>query len=466
MASVTTHQPPAGTEPGARADAAERLRQKLERRQVNRILHGFPSPRLWTQEPFDVDAALARRAPGAPMTLYVGLPYCIRTNPGRCGYCLFPVEVFRGADTIDAYLDLLEAEGALYREAFAGEAPQSIYVGGGTPNLMRPAQYLRFMDIVRDLFPAISSETTITMEGIPQLFTAEKLAAMRDGGVNRISIGVQQLNYDLNRLSGRKQTEKHVIDSIRWAQDLGLQINADLIFGWPQQTLKTMRSDMQRLIDTGIDHITHYELNVGGATDFALNRRGELPSRAETLEMYRVARDMLGAAGFQQLTSYDFQRRDDRYNYEECRRDFAPTAALGWGFAAVSDYVGADGQSWSMINHRTVAAYGEAVQSGARPMERAFLRSPEERRMHELFRHLQGLRIDRGAYRAAFGLDVVAEHAALWDAFAEAGWCDIGDDAITLVGDGGYYVPTMQALLSEGLVATIRDRRDTVHLAV
>ena len=116
--------------------------------------------------------------------------------------------------------------------------------------------------------------------------------------MNRISIGVQQINEQLNALSGRKQTTKHVDADIEWAQEFGLACNVDLIFGWPQQTVSTMVKDLETIISWGVYDITHYELNVGGPTDFALNHYHELPSTLGNLEMYRVSRDLLKSHGY------------------------------------------------------------------------------------------------------------------------------------------------------------------------
>src|SRR5262249_46738742 len=306
------------------------IEAKLQERQVNRGLHGFPSPRSWRADTESVPCIIEQREAllGCPeqqrVSLYVGLPYCIRTDPDRCGYCLFPVETFGGAKDLDTYLTYLGREGELFRDYFRGVVPEAVYIGGGTPNLMRPQQYTRLMEIIRSVFPGISDRVPVTLEGIPQLFTREKLEYMKEGGINRVSIGVQQLDPELNSLSGRKQTSRHVFDAIRWAQELGLQCNVDLIFGWPRQTLDTMIRDLEQIVASQVDHIAHYELNVGGATDFALNRRDELPSPDLTREMYRMARDFLTAKGYRQLTVYDFQKATDtpEFVYEECKRDF------------------------------------------------------------------------------------------------------------------------------------------------
>jgi oxygen-independent coproporphyrinogen-3 oxidase len=447
---------------------------QLAHRQVNRVLHGFPSPRFWQPGTVSVSDVMQRRraqdrSAQAPLSLYVGVPYCIRTNPDRCGYCLFPVEVFGGATQFDTYLDYLAREGDLFRDFFAGTTPENVYIGGGTPNLMRPVQYTRMMDIVRTVFPGLSAATPVTMEGIPQLFTREKLEHMKASGINRVSIGVQQLDAELNRLSGRLQTARHVFDAIHWSQELGLQCNVDLIFGWPRQTMDTLMSDLAQLVAAGVDHIAHYELNIGGATDFSLNRRDELPSPELTREMYAVARDFLIENGYRQLTVYDFQKIGDgsEFVYEECKRHFDRTESWGWGFAGVSDFSTAtDGTGWTYVNCRKVRDYFAALNRGEFPVERGFVRSAADVRLNDLFRNLQGMRVDRMNCVHRYGVDVFDEYQPAWLALIDRGWCTVTPDLIELTGEGVYYVPLIQALLSQQRLDELRATASSVKMAI
>jgi oxygen-independent coproporphyrinogen III oxidase len=458
----------------ALAEANAFIEAHLAQRQVNRVLHGFPSPRFWQPGIISVPYVMEQRqvwnrSGQAPLSLYVGVPYCIRTEPDRCGYCLFPVEVFGGATQLDTYLDYLEREGELFRDHFAGCALESVYIGGGTPNLMRPAQYTRMMNIVRTVFPKLSERTPVTMEGIPQLFTREKLEHMKAGGINRVSIGVQQLDPELNRLSGRKQTAKHVFDTIRWAQELGLQCNVDLIFGWPRQTMQSLMSDLAQIVATGVDHVTHYELNIGGATDFSLNHRDELPDLDLTRAMYAAARDFLTANGYRQLTAYDFQKDGGAsgFVYEECKRDFGRTESWGWGFAGVSDFSGtSDEPGWTYINHRRVRDYFAALDRGEFPIERGFVRDPADVRLNDLFRNLQGMRVDRVSCARRFGIDVYEEYEPAWRALVGRGWCTVSPQTIELTDDGVYYVPLIQSLLSQHRLEQLRASASSVRMAI
>src|SRR5262245_38650564 len=96
---------------------------KKHERQVNKILHGFPSPRLWHEKDIPISSAIENKQAGSGgkpnrLWLYVSTPYCLKTDPDKCGYCLFPVEVFGGMGQLDTYLNYLEKEVAMYQGMF------------------------------------------------------------------------------------------------------------------------------------------------------------------------------------------------------------------------------------------------------------------------------------------------------------------------------------------------------------
>src|SRR5437868_676630 len=128
------------------------------RRHSNRVLHGHPSPLLWRSRDLSVPEIMAARAEALRATpcrlnLYVATPYCLPTNPDRCGFCLFPSEVYQGRGQLTRYLSYLEREGNLYRPFLEGTPLRSVYFGGGTSNLYRPDQYGTLQALVRSVFP-------------------------------------------------------------------------------------------------------------------------------------------------------------------------------------------------------------------------------------------------------------------------------------------------------------------------
>lgn len=447
----------------------------LHRRQSNKVLHGHPSPVFWLDREVSIPAVMQNRrdAAGAMrkrINLYVGTPYCLPTEPDRCGFCLFPSEVYRGRQQLDTYLDYLRREGELFRPWLGGGELASIYFGGGTSNLYKADQYATLMEIVREQFD-IPPGIEVTLEGIPQTFSHEKLAAMRACGINRVSMGVQQLDDELIKASGRKQTSDQVFRTIDSCRELGLALSVDLIFGWPNQTVEHMLHDLQALVATGINHLTNYELNVAGRTDFSRNRRHELPTTEQNLEMYRLGRDYLLSEGFVQVTPYDFERAGpvpSSYLYEELfRRPFQEERdqligydAWGWGFAGISFFFGTPASpGWAYMNHAHVDDYFRDLDAGRFPVMRGFHYSREDLHLHLLFQELQGLSVDCARYRSLMGRDVVGEHRAVWEALAELEWAVVDDDLITIEGDGVFYLPLVQNVLARDRLEAMRQER-------
>jgi oxygen-independent coproporphyrinogen-3 oxidase len=441
------------------------LDKQMHERQINKVLHGFPSVRLWQEKNVPVRQFLTERRDrgeqkAGGLNLYVASPYCPKTDPERCGYCLFPIEVFTGMQQLDTYLTYLEREGDLYGDLFADDEISTIYFGGGTSNLYKAEHYPRLMGIVRKVFPKFREDAVITLEGLPQLFTRDKLKKIKECGVNRISMGAQQLNDDLNKLSGRPQTVKQVLQAIEWCQEMDLECNVDLIFGWPRQTVDRMTRELEQLLKTGIRHVTHYELNVGGQSDFALNHRHELPSEDENLLLYRASREMFESYGFRQLTVYDWEKPRPAAAeplYQECIRGFDEFEMFGFGFAGVTEFPGTERHpGWAYMNAPSLKNYYGALDRGEFPIEYGFHFATEDRRLSGLFRNVQGMEADRNQYLAAYGVDMLEQYLPIWQALAEREWAAITDRSIRLIGDGVFYTPLIQTLLGSKRVEELK----------
>jgi len=447
------------------------IESHLDRRQVNKIQHAFPSPRFWTETEIPVAQMLEdrhklqARGLGSPINLYMGVPYCIQTEPGKCGYCLFPVEAYTGNRDLDLYFEYLKREVAMYRDAGLQDLPLgAVFFGGGTSNLYKAEKYHELMDLVRSMFPIIPDYVDITLEGIPQLFTREKIQAIKESGMNRISMGVQQVNEQLNSFSGRKQKTQHVIQSLEWAKEFGLAANIDLIFGWPQQTVKTMVEDLETVISWGVYDITHYELNVGGPTDFALNRFHELPSTLSNLEMYKVARDLLLSHGYKQVTAYNWRKPGNPFSrpYEEgVTHRFDNMDTLGLGYAALtffSDVALEEGHSWSFINWRNLAEYKARIDAGKFPSESGFRHEREDFMISLIWRNLFGMELERKKFQDSFGVDIYEYFEVVLKVLEEFQFITVTPEIIKLVGDGPFYTPLIQTLLAEKRYQTLREK--------
>ena len=454
------------------------IEKELGKRHANRVLHGHPSPTLWLERDIPVaqileEGARPRGDIRKALILYVATPYCLPTQPDRCGFCLFPSEVYRDPGQLVTYLSYLEREGSLYRPWLAERDVVALYFGGGTSNLYRPAQYGPLMELVRRACPRLRPDAEITLEGVAQLFTKPKLDAMRDSGITRVSMGVQQFDRELLASSGRKQDLAHVLAMLEYCELIGLGSNVDLIYGWPGQTIPHMLADLQIILDHRIPHLTLYELNVAGRSDFARHRREELPSVRQNLEMYRVAHTFLEANGYRQATPYDWERIDagpaatlayERFARAPFNREpdgwITGYDVWGWGFAGLSKCVGLpDSPGWTFMNCRRVEDYFCQLDAGRAPAERGYHFEPPDQRLYVLFQMLETMRIDRVLYERLYGVDPFDEHVAIWKALLDREWVRVEREHLTLIGDGVFYTPLVQGLLAADRVAELRRNR-------
>lgn len=441
-------------------------------RQTNKVLYGHPSPLLWRDFDVPVGEVLARQEASAAVhksvNVYIGTPYCVPTKPPRCGFCYLPCEPLSSRSQLAEYLHYLRLEGEMYRPYLRSYELRNIYIGGGTANLYSSEQYRELLEMARSVLGVVGPNVQVTLEGVPQLFSKDKLAAMKDAGINRISIGAQQLEPEMIRMSGRKQTKEQVLRAVDWCHQLSLQCSVDLIYGWPLQTVDRMLGDLEAITATGVAHITHYELNVAGRTDFALNRADQLPSTEENLQLYRAAKEFLEGRGYIQITAHDWKKprtkESGAHSFEESWH--APLSLQGdtlhrldlwgWGYGGVSFFLGTpELPGWTYRNFTSVDNYFEALDAGRYPIERGFRFTAKDQRLNVVFQALQGMRIDRHGYQSVFGLDLVDELAAVWQALAELGWAEIDDESVALVGDGVFYTPLIQTTLARATAGNL-----------
>ncbi len=482
----STHKPvPA---PG-KTEVDEFLDREEFRRQSNKVLHGHPSPLHWKPLSSPPSLLLEERAACSRDTsfdvnLYVGTPFCIKTKPARCGFCLFPSEDYEGNRGVEAYLGYLDKEFELYKPYYGEDKLASIYFGGGTPNLYRPEHYPQLMHMVDKLYGGVPRDIEITLEGIPQLFSEPKIRAMKEAGFNRVSIGVQQFNDKLIGYSGRHQKLQQVHQSLELCHKYDLANSVDLIYGWPEQTLQDMLTDLQRAVDAGVHHITHYELNIAGRSNFsAPAQRKLLPEITDNIEMYHAANEFLRGAGFEQVTVYDWRRRPtdeesarlSSYDYEHNMHEFVQQddgkvneirQVCGIGFAAVNFHVNslsADSRSWIYMNQTSLKDYCAKLDRGEFPVERGFIYQHEDVKLAWLFQSMQTMKIDTAAYQQVFGENILESFASVWEALEARHWLRKDDEVLHFSGTGQYYIPMFQSLIASKRLAEIRSSNKDVR---
>jgi oxygen-independent coproporphyrinogen-3 oxidase len=239
--------------------------------------------------------------------IYLHIPFC----RARCSYCDFNTYV--GLDDLfGPYVRALEQEvrrskGAEEheRDTFAPLHPctsaHTIFFGGGTPSLLTPQQIGDLIRACRETFD-MPMQFEATAECNPGTVTTEYLRGLREQGVNRLSFGAQSAQPEELKLLGREHDWASVVSAVRSARDAGFDnVNFDLIFGLPYQSLDSWRSTVKEALALDPDHISLYALTIEQGTPmYDWTRRGEVPFPDPDLaaDMYDHAEDALGAAGY------------------------------------------------------------------------------------------------------------------------------------------------------------------------
>lgn len=206
-----------------------------------------------------------------PLSLYVHMPWCVR----KCPYCDFNSHGVRGTPAYGEYVDVLladlDADLRDFGTAVDGRRIHSVFFGGGTPSLFAPELVGRFLDGARERLP-FAPDAEITLETNPGTVEHGRFDGYLAAGVNRISFGVQSFdNEKLHRL-GRIHSAHEAADAVRQAQDAGIDnINIDLMYALPDQTLAGALDDVDRAVALGPTHVSHYQLTLEPNTAFAAN---------------------------------------------------------------------------------------------------------------------------------------------------------------------------------------------------
>ena len=238
-----------------------------------------------------------------PYSLYLHIPFCTH----RCAYCDF--NTYAGQEeSIPAYVDALCREiefvakrlPSPFRRGAGGEV-HTIFFGGGTPSLLSPLQFTSIFKAIRANF-SLTEDAEITIEANPGTVSYEALLELRKIGINRISFGVQSANMEELRMLERTHDFFTVIEAVTSARKAGFEnLNLDLIYGLPEQTLQTWQTTVQRILDLHPEHISAYALTLEHGTPFgrwATKGLLPLPDPDLAAEMYEWASEILEANGY------------------------------------------------------------------------------------------------------------------------------------------------------------------------
>lgn len=358
----------------------------------------------------------AAAAPEEPLSVYVHLPFCRE----RCSFCGCNVIITQKPGVAAAYIEDLEREVALVAARLKKRTRLVQYHwGGGTPTFLTEAEIERVWRAFADRF-TFDRGAEIAIEVDPRVTTHRQAELLRKLGFNRISMGVQDFDTDVQEAVNRYQTFNQTKDLHEYMRGLGMEsINFDFIYGLPHQTPESFRKTIQLALELRPDRVAVY--SYAFVPWIKAHQKAilpeDLPPREVKLALFGIAHELFTGGGYQQIGMDHFALESDSLaraaREHTLYRNFMGYTthpakdSVGFGVSAIGDLGGAFAQNTKKLNR-----YKESLDAGLPPIERGFVRSKDDEVRRDVIQSLMcNFYLDIGAIEGAHGVDFAAYFA-------------------------------------------------------
>ena len=370
----------------------------------------YPPFSVWTREAVSGEALPALRTPPAvdvPLGMYLHIPFCRK----RCHFCYFRVYTDKNAREVAEYLDVLVREWELYAQqpAIAGRPLNFVYFGGGTPSFLSTAQLQSLVHRLSAI-AAWNQAEEITFECEPGTLTEAKLSAIRDLGVTRLSLGVENFDDGILERNGRAHRSPEIFRAWEAARALGFpQINIDLIAGMVGETDANWRDCIRRTLELQPDSVTVYQMELPYNTTISRDLLKGTGQFGEGVASWATKRAWVGEAfaaleeaGYHVGSAYTAVKDPARTRFVYRDRLWEGADLAGLGVASFGHIGGVH-----MQNLDDWETYSAAVRGGELPLGRAYRPTSDERIIRELVLQMKRGSIRPRYFRDKYGIDVL-----------------------------------------------------------
>jgi len=403
----------------------------------NYFVSNYPPYSFWSADHVADAHAVLNSPPVAqtPLGIYVHIPFCRK----RCHFCYFKVYTDKNAAEVDSYLDALAAELALYAQKpfIGGRKPTFIYFGGGTPSYISSTQLSRLVETMKRLLPW-SEAQEVAFECEPGTITEGKLRVIRDLGVTRLSLGIENFDDEILKANGRAHTSKEIPSSYERARSLGFsQINIDLIAGMVGETDENWRDCVRKTLAMAPDSITIYQMEVPYNTTIFKDMKvyGEtvapVASWKTKREWVKHAFAEFERAGYTVGSAYTAVKDPSRTRFLYRDLLWGGADMVGLGVASFSHVQGTHFQ-----NDHEFESYRDTVLGGELPIFRALTPSPEDRMIRELVLQMKLGRVFKSYFQKKFGVDLHQSFASPLEKLQGEGLLTVEPQGVRLSRDG------------------------------
>ncbi|MBI2194375.1 MAG: coproporphyrinogen III oxidase family protein [Planctomycetes bacterium] len=398
------------------------------------FVSNYPPFSFWRPEHLPAArASMGLRAdPATALGLYLHIPFCRK----RCKFCYFRVYTDKNAGEVEAYLDALVREIEIYSRlpVLQDRGLRFVYFGGGTPSFLSSQQLRRLADRLRRSISWEHAEE-VTFECEPGTLQEGKVQALREIGVTRVSLGVENFDDAILAENGRAHLSREIYRAYAWIRDAGFpQVNIDLIAGMVGETWDNWRECVCKAIDLAPDSVTIYQMELPFNTLYsrAILKEGApvavaswATKRAWAEHAFRAFED----AGYRVSSAYTLVRGPAQFIYRDALWHGADM--VGTGVASFSQVAGTHYQ-----NVDTMERYVEALASGELPLARAWPATPNQQMIRELVLQLKLGVVDAAYFRRKFNRDILETYGPLCRRFEQEQLLERRVDEIRLTRQG------------------------------
>ena len=395
----------------------------------------FWKPEFVTEFLDDLERPPPRRTPDPFLGLYVHIPFCRK----RCHFCYFKVYTDKDSAAVRGYLDALLAELKIYtgKEFIGGRKPNFIYFGGGTPSYLSENQLRHLADSMKALLPWEEAEE-IAFEAEPGTLTDHKLKTLREIGVTRLSLGVENFDDHILEINGRAHHSKEIARAYAYAREVGFpQINIDLIAGMVEETEENWRECVRKTIAMSPDSVTIYEMEIPFNTTIykQMKAEGKLVAPVADWETKRHwvshAFAELEKAGYTVGSAYTAVKNPERTKFIYRDRLWQGADLLSIGVASFGHINGVHYQ-----NQADFDPYVARLNHGELPVFRALRPTAEERLIREFILQLKLGRVSRAYFQKKFGAELTEKFARPIQRLQDWGFLTVEGDEVLLNREG------------------------------
>lgn len=399
------------------------------------FIANYPPFSQWTVEALD-DARQAFGSPPAdvPLGLYLHIPFCRK----RCKFCYFRVYTDKNAGDVETYVSALSEEIELVSRlpVMGGRPFRFVYFGGGTPSYLSAKQLTSLVDRLRANINWDQAEE-VTFECEPGTLAKPKLETLRQLGVTRLSLGVENFSDAVLEDNGRAHHSAEIFRAWDWIRDIGFpNTNIDLIAGMVGETTDNWRDNIRRVIELEPDSVTIYQMELPFNTVYSkqivdTGLSSPVADWATKRAWVDEAYDALLDAGYSVSSAYTLVRDKNKVNFSYRDNLWRGSDLLATGVASFGHVSGVHYQ-----NRPDWADYISMLDRGELPLSRAMRPTRHQSLVRELILQLKTTRLDAGYFRGKFGVEILDDWRDVWNDYVAEGLVTIAGDSIELTRAG------------------------------